>query len=168
MKIRRLHTLFYFLSLMIFSVGSHGQTAASSGEKPQIIKSGTIDCDLVETTPVVFKGEVYRFEYVRQGYWNNKTDDSYFRFVHYETGKPTKSFAKGFHLGSAFVHNEIVYVTAVDIWDGEQVHVFSSNDLENWDGWLAFQLPGYGIFNTSLTWANNNFILMFEIWYKIR
>lgn len=130
---------------------------------PLIIKSGTIDVDLVETTPIVFKGEVYRFEYVRPGYWDNKTGDSYFRFINHKSGNPTKSFAKGFHLGSAFVHNEIIYVTAVDIWEGEEVHIFSSDDLENWDSWLAFKLPGYGIFNTSLTWAENKYVLMFEI-----
>ena len=34
--------------------------------RPLIVKTGTIDCDLVETTPVVFKNNVYRYEYVRQ------------------------------------------------------------------------------------------------------
>jgi hypothetical protein len=47
--------------------------------------------------------------------------------------------------------------------DGEQIHIFSSKDLENWDSWLAFKLPGYGMFNTSLTKAENKFVLMFEI-----
>lgn len=132
-------------------------------EKPQIIKLGTIDCDLVETTPVVFHGKVYRFEYVRPGYWNNTTGDSYFRFVDHETGESTPSFAKGFHLGSAFVENNTVYVTAVNIWDGEEVHIFSSNDLKTWSHWMAFHLPGYGIFNTSMTKANDKYVLMFEI-----
>jgi len=36
-------------------------------------------------------------------------------------------------------------------------------DMENWNSWLAFELPDYGIFNTSLTRANNKFYLMFEI-----
>jgi hypothetical protein len=131
--------------------------------RPQIIKYGTIDVDLVETTPVLFNKKVYRYEYVRPGYWNNKTGDSYSRFVNHETGKPTKSFAKGYHLGSAFVHNETVYVTAVDIWDGEEVHIFASKDMENWESWLALKLPGFGIFNTSLTFAENKYVLMFEI-----
>jgi len=117
----------------------------------------------VETTPIVFKNKVYRFEYVRKKYWNNQTGDSYFRFVDHETGKSTESFAKGFHLGSAFVDNEIIYVTAVNIWNGEQIHVFSSRDMENWDSWLAFELSGYGIFNTSITRAENKYVLMFEI-----
>ena len=131
--------------------------------RPLIVKSGTIDVDLVETTPIVVQDKLYRFEYVRIGYWNNQTGESYFRFVDRETGMTTKAFAQGFHLGSAFVHEGIIYVTAVDIWDGEQIHIFSSKDLDNWDSWMAFELPGYGIFNTSLTRAENKFVLMFEI-----
>lgn len=131
--------------------------------RPLIVKTGTIDCDLVETTPVVFKDRAYRFEYVRQRYWNNSTGDSYFRFVDHETGEKTQSFARGFHLGSAYVYNDTIYVTAVDIWDGERVYIFTSGDLENWNQRLAFELPGYGIFNTSLTKSENKFVLMFEI-----
>ncbi len=34
--------------------------------KPFIHKLGTIDLDIVETTPLVFRGRLYRFEYIRQ------------------------------------------------------------------------------------------------------
>lgn len=155
----------YFIALSIITVSacSHRNAPVDADEKPLIIKSGTIDCGLVETTPVVFKNKIYRFEYVRPNYWENQTNDSYFRFIDHETGKPTSSFAKGYHLGSAFVLNDTVYVTAVDIWDGEQVYLFVSHDLENWDSRLAFELKGYGLFNTSLTRAENKFVLMFEI-----
>lgn len=154
---------FFAIIVLILSGCSTKQSPEDVDGRPLIIKSGTIDCDLVETTPIVFNGKIYRYEYVRAGYWNNKTGDSYSRFVDHETGKPTKSFAKGFHLGSAFVHNKTVYVTAVDIWDGEQVHIFTSKDMEDWDSWLAFELPAYGIFNTSLTYAQKKYVLMFEI-----
>lgn len=40
----------------------------SDPERPRIVKHGTIDLDLVETTPVVFRGRLYRFEYVRDRY----------------------------------------------------------------------------------------------------
>jgi hypothetical protein len=148
---------------LIFSAYSSKQSTNDSDKKPEILKSGTIDVDLVETTPIVFKNKLYRYEYVRAGYWDNQTGDSYSHFVDHETGMVTKPFAKGFHLGSAFVHKEMVYVTAVDIWDGEEVHIFASKDMENWESWIAFKLPGYGIFNTSLTYAKNKFVLMFEI-----
>ena len=131
--------------------------------KPKIEKLGTIDIDLVETTPVVFKGEVYRFEYVRKNYWNNTTGDSYFRFVDHQTGKPGPAFAKGYHLGSAFVDNNTAYVTGVKIWDASGIDMFVSKDLVNWEHRNVFERSGFGIFNTSLCKADNNYVLMFEI-----
>ena len=131
--------------------------------KPQIEKLGTYDCDMVETTPVVFHGTLYRFEYVRSGYHANCTGDSYFRFVDHGTGKATAPFAQGYHLGSAFVEGETAYVTAVDIWDGERIDVFASRDLERWTSWNALDLAGYGLFNTSLCRAGDQYVLMFEV-----
>ena len=131
--------------------------------RPLIEKIGTIDCDMVETTPVVFKGRLYRFEYVRSNYWNNKTGDSYFRFVDHETGEKTTPFAKSYDFGSAYVSDNTVYVTAVDEGNSEQVYIFKSHDLENWEQWMAFKLPGWGIFNTSMIKVNDKFVLMFEV-----
>jgi len=130
---------------------------------PCIQKLGTIDCDLVETNPVVFKGRLYRFEYVRTNYAGNTTGDSYFRFVDHETGATTPPFAHTYHLGCAFVEDDTAYVTAVEHWDGERVEVFASQDLEHWEAWNALQLPGYGLFNTSLCRAGDRYVLMFEV-----
>ena len=135
---------------------------AAPGAVP-IKKLGTIDIDLVETTPIVFKNKVYRFEYVRQGYWNNKTGDSYFRFVDHETGAPTPAFAQGHHLGSAAVDGDLAIVTGVNIWDGDRIDVFVSKDLQTWESWNALTLPGYGMFNTSLCKADGDYVLMFEV-----
>ena len=157
-------TQYILLATALFSLGCcPGKAQSKDTSKPVILKSGTIDVDLVETTPVVFNNKVYRFEYVRPGYWNNTTGDSYFRFIDWKTGLAAASFAKGFHLGSAFVHRDKVIVTAVDIWDGEEVHVFVSSDLKKWESWMAFKLPGFGLFNTSLTWVKDQYVLMFEV-----
>jgi len=132
-------------------------------QKPLIHKLGTIDCDLVETTPVVFKGRLYRFEYVRPDYAANTTGDSYFRFVDHDTGEYSPGFAAGYHLGNVFVENEILYVTGTNIWDGERVDLFVSGDMENWEQRSALNLPGWGIFNTSMCRAEDHFVLMFEV-----
>lgn len=163
MKKQKLVHCIILTGAIFFFACSGGKAPTDADGRPLIVKAGTIDCDLVETTPVVFNDKVYRFEYVRPGYWNNPTGDSYFRFVDHKTGEPTPSFAKGFHLGSAFVYHDSVYVTAVDAWDGERVFIFTSGDLKNWDRRLAFELPGYGIFNTSMTKDEDKFVLMFEI-----
>ena len=131
--------------------------------KPAIRKLGTIDCDLVETTPVVFKDRLYRFEYVRIKYAANTTGDSYFRFVDHETGEYSKPFAAGYHLGNVMVEDDVLYVTGTNIWDGERVDLFRSEDMERWESWNALDLPGYGLFNTSLCRDDNGYILMFEV-----
>ncbi|MCL5097707.1 MAG: alpha-L-fucosidase, partial [Candidatus Omnitrophica bacterium] len=131
--------------------------------RPKIVKLGTIDCGLVETTPVVFKGRLYRFEYVRQNYPGNKTGDSYFHFIDHETGQATPGFAKGYHLGSAFVDGDKVCVTGTSAWGGHRIELFVSNDLEHWTESTALDLAGYEIFNTSMCKAGDRYVLMFEI-----
>ena len=163
MNIQMTLRLIFLVSVFTFFAFADRKPLTDPEGRPLIEKIGTIDCDMVETTPVVFKNKVYRFEYVRANYWNNKTGDSYFRFVYHETGKPTTPFAKGFHFGSAVVVNDIVYVTAVDRGDGERVFIFASHDLEKWDQWMAFQLPGFGLFNTSMIKVENKYVLMFEV-----
>ena len=74
-----------FLFLTMVMMGKFGSSVSSEEErtgKPLIKKLGTIDCDLVETTPVVFHGRLYRFEYVRANYKLNKTGDSHSHFTH--------------------------------------------------------------------------------------
>lgn len=149
---------------VLFLTSSPAMGQKASGRKPvEIVKLGTIDCDLVETTPIVFNKKVYRFEYVRERYWDNHTGDSYFRFVSHKTKKPTASFAAGFHLGSAYVHRNNMIVTGVDDWGADKIHIFTSRDLDTWDEWVAFELPGYQIFNTSLIHDGKRYVLMFEI-----
>ena len=43
------------------------------------------------------------------------------------------------------------------------VNVFASRDLKNWEKWNAIPAGKYGIFNTSVCKAGNEFVLMFEI-----
>jgi alpha-L-fucosidase len=132
-------------------------------DKPLIRKLGTIDCDLVEATPVVFQGRLYRFEYVRSQYQPNMTGDSYFRFVDVATGEPTPAFAQGYHLGSAFVDGDVAYAFGVDIWDGEEIRVFWSRDLAQWDSQTALRLPGWGLFNTTVCRGRDGYVMAFEV-----
>ncbi|MCD6379584.1 family 10 glycosylhydrolase [bacterium] len=154
---------------VVFFFGSHlteefiSELKSDVFKSPIIKKLGTIDCDLVETSPVVFNGKLYRFEYVRTKYEHNKTGDSYLRFIDHESGEATPSFGKGFHLGSAFVSDNTAYVTAVDRWGGEQVVMFVSTDLINWEKRSVLDLPGNKIYNTSLCKAYNQYVLMYEI-----
>jgi hypothetical protein len=130
---------------------------------PSVRKLGTIDCDMVETTPIVFKGRLYRFEYVRQNYKPNTTGDSYFRFMDMETGECTPAFAAGYHLGSAYVEGDTVYVYGVDTWSAPKIQVFWSKDMRTWFDQPAIELPGWGIFNTSVCKGRGRYVMAFEI-----
>lgn len=132
--------------------------------KPVVKKLGTIDCDMVETTPVVFLGRLYRFEYVRAQYYKpNTTGDSYFRFVDIETGDFTPGFAKGYHLGSPFVDGDTVYVYGVEDWGSSRMAVFWSKDMKDWDSKTALDLPGWEIFNNSVCKGEKGYVMAFEV-----
>lgn len=149
-----------FLFVLVTPYISYAQT------KPVIVKHGTIDLDIVETTPVVYQDRLYRFEYIRNNYKTNKTGDTYFRFVDVESGDVTPAFAKGYRFGSAFVDGDTAYVTGTSSdggWYGSQVEIFTSNDLKNWESYTALDLPEYGICNTSICKADGEYVLMFEI-----
>ena len=135
----------------------------STAGKPLIRKMGTIDCDMVETTPVVFRDRLYRFEYVRANYKPNRTGASYFRFVDLDSGQATPAFAADYHLGSAHVQDDRVYVYGVNTWGGSEVRVFRSDDLETWESRTALSLPGWEIFNNSVCEGEGRYVMSFEI-----
>ncbi len=137
-------------------------TAQAQPGKPQIRKLGTIDCDLVETTPIVFQNRLYRFEYVRKNYKPNTTGDSYFHFIDVETGKPTASFAEGFNLGCANVDKNTVYVYGVKGWGTTKIYQFQSKDLNEWTSAMVLEKPNWEIFNTSVCRGPNGYTMAIE------
>jgi hypothetical protein len=131
--------------------------------RPLVRKLGTVECDLVEATPLVFRDRLYRFEYVRQQYQHNPTGDSYLRLVDHETGEATPAFGHGWHLGSAFSAGDRVWAYAVNIWDGDTIRVWWSDDLERWETQVALRLPGWGLFNTSVCQGPEGYVMAFEV-----
>ena len=146
-------------------LSQHGGGPVDANGRPLIRKRGTVDVDMVETTPVVFGGTLWRFEWVRQGagqqYWDNQRHTNYFRFRNPGTGEVTAPFADGHEFGSAFVDGGVMYVTGTS--GRGQVNVFASRDLKTWETWTAIPAGRYGIFNTSVCRAGDEFVMMFEI-----
>jgi hypothetical protein len=149
--------------VVVVVVGGPTGSADDKAKRPTIKKLGTIDLLMVETMPVVFKDRLYRFEYVRDNYPANKTGASYFRFIDVATGKATVAFAKGRHLGCAFVEGDTVYAYGVDKWGGSKITVFRSQDLERWEERLALHLPGWELFNTSVCKAGGRYVMAVEV-----
>jgi hypothetical protein len=132
-------------------------------QRPSIRKLGTLDLGMVETTPVVFRDRLYRFEYVRKDHHASNTGESYFRFIDVETGNATTAFAKGYDLGCAFADGDAIWVFGVDNWDGENIAVFRSKDLEHWEKRSVFKLPGWGLFNTSVCKTGDRYVMAIEV-----
>ena len=158
----RLWTLFFALFTILLSP-LFLEVHSSEPGKPTLLKRGTLDLGMVETTPVVFHDRLYRFEYVRKDYHANKTGDTYFRFIDVEPGKATGGFAKGYDLGCAFADGESMWVFGVDNWDGENIAVFQSTDLKHWEQRPALKLPGWGLFNTSVCKAGDRYVMAIEV-----
>lgn len=131
--------------------------------RPLIRKLGTIDLDLVEATPIVFRDKLYRFEYVRKDYKPNTSGDTYFRFIDAETGKATPGFAQGYDLGCAFTEGDVMWAFGVDQWDGSKIVAFRSDDLEHWEAAPALELPDWGLFNTSVCKAGDRYVMAIEV-----
>lgn len=154
------------IALLSMWIGSVSGGPVDGQGRPLIRKLGTIDCDLVETTPVVFQGRLYRCEWVRTSYRGNELGENYSRLVDVQTGKTTAPFARGCVFSSAFVDGETIYVTGTSTeqgWTGQRVEMFASKDLEQWEHWTALDLDGFGICNTSICKTPEGYVMMFEI-----
>lgn len=151
------------MALVTILVAGLNGSADVQAKRPTIKKLGTIDLLMVETTPVVFKERLYRFEYVRDNYVTNKTGASYFRFIDVATGKATPAFARGQHLGCAFVEGETMYAFGVDKWGGSKITMSRSKNLEKWENRPALQLPGWGCYNTSVCQAKDRYVMAIEV-----
>jgi hypothetical protein len=141
------------LALAVLVGTSRAAPPVDAAGRPLITKLGTVDVGIVETTPVVLGGKLYRCEWFRNG--------KCFRFVDCQTGRETPHFAHDWCFASAFVDGDTVYVTGTR--PGKEVRVWASRDLQHWDTWTALDLPGFRIFNTSVCKAGKKYVMMFEI-----
>jgi len=141
--------------------------------RPKIEKLGTVAAHVVETSPIVLGGRLYRFQWMRGNNpdnpfrnRDNKQQRDHYVFVDVATGKMTEPFADGYRFGSAFVRDDTVYVSATGSeggWFGRHVEMFVSEDLKNWTSYRALDDPKYGICNTSIAKAGDKYVMMFEI-----
>jgi hypothetical protein len=151
--------------LLTLAAAAGGNDVEAQSSRPQIKKLGTLECDMVEATPVVFGGRLLQFQYVRPDYKHKAPGiaESYFRFWDVEKSEPTAPFARGFHLGSAHVEGDTMYAYGVRKWGESQIHAFWSKDLRDWQTKLVLDLPGWGIFNNSVCKAPGRYVMAFEI-----
>ena len=144
-------------------------------KKPVIRKLGTIGANnIVETTPIVFHGELYRFEVVRRRsfasgntgvHWSMLNDSPCLRFVHVRSGASTPLFAEDHTFGFPFVVDGRMYVVscAGREWGSDTLHFFRSDDLKNWELYAQWKLPGWKIYNMNVACKDGSYTLLLEI-----
>lgn len=143
-------------------------------KKPLIRKLGTIETNnIVETTPIVFKDRLYRFEVVRRksftagtaiADWQSIDDSPCLRFVDVRTNTPTPTFADDHTFGFAYTENDIMYVVTCKgaKWGSDTLHFFRSTDLVNWELYSEYCLPGWSIFNMNIAKMGDTYTLLLE------
>lgn len=132
-------------------------------------KKGTIAVAVVEATPVVWKGELLRFEWLRNNEWDtakiNVRDVGRYHFVNMETNEPTPEFAFDHAFGCCYEENDIMYAHGVrGPGGGNVLDVFWSSDLENWQEKEILRLSeDVMVFNTSVCKGPDGYIMAIEI-----
>ena len=144
-------------------------------KKPIIRKLGTIECNnIVETTPIVYRGELYRFEVVRRKsftsenvpvHWRELDDLPCLRFIHVRTNTSTPCFAEGHSFGFAYTENDVMYVVTGSRpdWGSDGLVFYRSTDLVNWEQYSTVELPGWKIYNMNIAKMGSVYTLMIEI-----
>ena len=144
-------------------------------KKPLIRKLGTISCNnIVETTPVVFHGELYRFEVLRRKsftsdnlpeHWSMLDDLPCLRFVHVKSNTPTPCFADGHTFGFAYAEGDVMYVVTGSSkeWGSDGLVFYRSTYLINWEEYSSVHLPGWKIYNMNFAKKGDTYTLLIEI-----
>jgi hypothetical protein len=156
MKTAFVRSILPLCTVLAINTGAWAAAPVDAEGRPLIQKLGTIDVDKVETTPVVFHGKLYRFEWFRK--------KGYFHFVEHDSGQTTPPFAQGWNFGSAFVDGDTMYVTGTQQQaESLEVHLFVSKDLAAWtEHTTGVGFPGKKVWNTSICKSGDEFVLAFE------
>ena len=134
-----------------------------------MVKKGTLDINIVETTPVIWNNRLYRFEWMRNSFWgepsNKPNDYGYYRFTDMETEESTPEFAKDHSFGCAHIEGDTAYVHGVyGTGGGNRLDVFWSMDLIHWESKIAFEFPeGWTLYNTSVCKGPDGYMMAIEI-----
>ena len=119
--------------------------------------------DLCELTPIVWNGRLCHMECIRPGSGGVR-EDYYLLLKDVETGEELARFAEGYGLACALVHDGTFYAFASRWEDGSwnDVTMFRSNDLEEWDVKVVIEQENEHLFNSSVTACPDGFVMAYE------
>lgn len=132
-------------------------------------KRGTIQINVVESTPVVWEGRLLRFEWVRPSRWGGAggivREVGYYHFVDMETEEPVCEFAVDHSFGCCIAVDGKMYVYGVRGSGGGQVlDCFCSENLKDWECKEILSFPSdILLYNTSVCKGEGKYMLAIEI-----
>ena len=143
-------------------------------KKPVIRKLGTIGVNnIVETTPIIWQGDLYRFEVVRRRSstfstavkWQDLDDSPCLRFINTRNNESTPLFGDDHTFGFPIAVDGVMYVVtgASKNWGADQLDFFRSTDLINWEKYAEVKLPGWKIYNMNIAKMGDVYTLLIEI-----
>jgi len=145
------------------------QTSKKAPTK-RMVKKGTLKINVVETTPVVWKGELLRFEWVRNKNWGGTYSGVYrdvgcYHFVNMKTDEETPEFAFDHSFGCCHAEGDTMYVHGTrGPGGGNFLDVFWSKDLVNWESKNVFEFPeDVNLYNTSVCKGPDGYVMTIEI-----
>jgi len=136
-----------------------GMTAKN---KPIIRKLGGFDIHVSEATPLVYKNRLVRFETVKP----------HFRVRDVLTGECSSPCGSDCRFGSGYTENDVIYgfgsVTrgreASNNGLGlDQIKMFWTDDLKNWQEKIILERPGWTLFNTSVCKGPDGYVMAIEV-----
>jgi len=119
--------------------------------------------DMCELSPIIWKGKLCHLACVRPASGGTKSD-YYIELSNAETGEILAKFAEGYSLASAIVNNDVLYVFASRFDDNSwnDVTLFKSSDLVNWESRVVLVQENEHIFNTSVCECPDGFVMAYE------
>jgi hypothetical protein len=177
-SVRRYSSLLFVLTAFLVPA----TTIAAEHSQPQItpwvhplVKKGRLGSPLVEVTPFVFKGRLYRLEnWQKQWEFPGSPEGSHFeedevRIRDMEADRVVSIALKGHGLGEAFVWKNRVYVFAgkwgtTKKWNITQIQMTSSDNLSEWTkpALVLTAEPQEKFFNVAVCRGKNKFVLLVE------
>jgi len=132
---------------------------------PRIQKMGAVSPN-GESTPFVFRGELYRLELEDPTRGTDASNPVCALIRHRETGRVVSRLAQGCYYQSFYQENETAYVIGVrsdpGCLPGHAFEIYESQDLIHWEKRTLLERPGWQFYNSSLTRGPEGYVLCME------
>jgi alpha-L-fucosidase len=119
--------------------------------------------EVCEVAPIVWKNRLSLMKCLRPASGGTKADYT-ISIEDVETGRELARFAEGYSLASALVHQGTLHVFAsrFDSGDWNDVTLFKSKDLKNWEQQVVVRQEGEHLFNSSVCATPKGFVMAYE------